>query len=318
LIGAAIAYSEFLRWPTGVHHSDFSPLWFSARSMMSGLNPYELIGPGKAFDFPWPEYYPATAFVVAYPFSWLPEALASALFVGISSFLLAYGVTRDGWYRLPLFLSASYVIGARAAEPTALLAASLCLPALAATYAMKPNLGLALLASSLSSKSYRAAVVGGVALLVLSFVLIPSWVPNWLSIAGTSRQHDFPILQWGGPLVLLGLSRWRRPEARLLVALACIPQTVYWYEGLYLLLIPATFRESLLLSFISSMGFIAERSLVGWNPDANFRYAADFVVLFLFLPALIMVLRRPNEGKLPAWVEWIAHRINRPKPAARH
>ena len=291
---AFVTWTEFARWP-GVHHSDFSPLWFSARAFIRGANPYALIGPGRPFDFDWPEYYPATAFVAALPFAWLPEKAASIAFIWVSTALLAFAVVRKGWYRLPLFLSVSFVIAARAAELSPLLAAGLCLPAVGLVYAAKPNLGLALLTASWRLRPAVFAAAGGCVLLAISLVVAPWWPRVWLSIVTSTTQHGFPIAQPGGFLVLLALLRWRRPEARLIVALACIPQTIYWYEGLYLLLIPATFRESLLLSLISSTGFLVERTMVGWRPNEPYVHIGLLMIAFLYLPATIMVLRRPNE-----------------------
>ncbi len=305
--GALIAWLEFFRSGPG-HHSDFSPLWYSARALLAGQDPYVLIGPGRPFDFSWPAYYPATAFVAAMPFAWLPEATASAAFVGISTFMLALGVTRDGWYRLPLFLSVSYVMAARASELSPLLAAALLFPPIAALYPVKPNLGMAFLAASTGRRPFLFAAVGFFLLLVPSLWLLPSWPRTWFRIVSTSTQHDFPIAQWGGPLVLLALLRWRHWQSWLVVSLACIPQTVYWYEGLYLLLIPATYRQSLVLSFVSTMGFLLERTLVGWQPIA-YRYAGEIMIFSLYIPAVWMLLLRSAEGEPPAWLSFARGRL---------
>ena len=183
-----------------------------------------------------------------------------------------------------------------------MLAAGLCFPALALFFVAKPNIGGALLVAAGSRRSWIFAAIGGACLLAISLVLLPSWPPTWLRNARTSVYSDFPIAQWGGPVVLLALLRWRRPEARLIVALACVPQTVYWYDGLYLLFIPRTFLESLLLSLMSSVGFLVERTLVGWQPDVPYKYAGELIIAFLYLPATFLVLRRPNEGELPPWL----------------
>lgn len=229
------------------------------------------------------------------PFAWLTEKAASIAFIWVSSALLAFGVVRKGWARLPLFLSVSFVIAARAAELSPLLAAGLCLPAVTTVFAAKPNLGLALLAASVRIRPVAYAAVGGIVLLVASLVIAPWWPTVWLPIVMSTAQHSFPIAQHGGFLVLLALLRWRRSDARLIVALACIPQTLYWYEGLYLLLIPATFRQSLLLSLISSTGFLVERTMVGWRPNEPYEHIGLLLIAFLYLPATVLVLRRPNE-----------------------
>ena len=40
-VAAFVIWTEFARWP-GVHHLDFSPVWFNARAFIPGANPYAL------------------------------------------------------------------------------------------------------------------------------------------------------------------------------------------------------------------------------------------------------------------------------------
>ena len=61
----------------------------------------------------------------------------------------------------------------------------------------------------------------------------------------------------GGPLILLALLRWRRPEARLLVALGCIPHTTMLYEALPLFLVARRWQEGVLLAALSGCACIA-------------------------------------------------------------
>lgn len=298
-VGIAIAaallfYFERLREPAG--HSDFGQAWFGARTLLAGGNPYALVGPGREFNWPWPLFYPATALLLAIPFAILREIYAATAFVGVSSGLLAYSITRDGWYRLPLFLSSSFVIAARAAQWSPLMTAALSLPALGWAVAAKPNLGLALLAFAKSRRAVIVAAGGGVVLLIVSLLLLPHWPADWFHNVSTVDQFTIPITRWGGVLVLLALLRWKRPEARLIVALACIPQTAYWYETLPLLLVPATLRESLILSLASAIGFVVERALVGNQPNAAFHDVGTLMIAFVYLPATVMVLRRPNTA----------------------
>lgn len=299
-LSALLFYFEQLRGPGG--HSDFGQAWFGARALLQHANPYDLIGPGRAFEWLWPLFYPAPALVVAIPFAWLPELLAATAFVGVSAGLLAYAITSGGWYRLPLFLSSAFVIAARAAQWSPLITAALCIPALAWVLAAKPNLGLVLVVYSRSSKPLKIALIGGALLALLSLALLPGWPVDWLSNVRSVDQFTIPITRGGGVFVLLALLRWRRPEARLIVALACVPQTAYWYEALPLLLVPATYRESLSLSLISSLGFLLERHLVGNQPDVAYHDVGTLMIAFIYLPATLLVLRRPNTGELPDWI----------------
>ena len=81
-----------MRW----HPSDFGQSWFGAQALLHGANPYALIGPGLQYDWPWKLFYPATSMVIALPLSFFPEAVATFLFVAVSSALLAYAVTKNG------------------------------------------------------------------------------------------------------------------------------------------------------------------------------------------------------------------------------
>jgi hypothetical protein len=51
--------------------------------------------------------------------------------------------------------------------------------------------------------------------------------------------------------LLIALLRWRRPEARVLAALACVPQTMRFIDQLPLLAVAQSFRQSLLVSLLS-------------------------------------------------------------------
>lgn len=281
------------------HHTDFGPTWYGARSLIFGVNPYELVGPGLPFDWPWSLLYPATGMVAALPLAAFPEKLASVLFVSVSAALLAYAVTKTGWHRLPLFLSASFVVAAKAAQWSPLIAAGFCLPAVAWVFACKPNIGMAALAAMPSRSAVRTAIVGGVVLSAISFALLPSWPADWLAALRSAGHMSAPITWPGGVLVLLALLRWRRPEARLIVTMACVPQTPNWYEALPILLVPATLFQSLVLSLISSLGFLYEWLL--YRPNATYVDIEPLMIALVYLPATLMVLRRRNEGDVPQW-----------------
>ena len=70
-----------------------------------------------------------------------------------------------------------------------------------------------------------------------------------------------PLLYWGGPLMLLALLRWRRPEARLLAALSCVPHTPELYESLYLFLVPASMWQGALLAALNYGIVFARRAV---------------------------------------------------------
>jgi hypothetical protein len=109
------------------------------------------------------------------------------------------------------------------------------------------------------------------------------------------------LLRPGGVLLLLALIRWRLPEARLLAALACVPQTVGLYETLPLFLIPRTRWQGYALagsSYVAAFGQVAAvPRLPGMTLDAVLADRWPFLFVCLYLPALVMVLLpRALEG----------------------
>lgn len=306
-LASLLTFVEHIRTPN--HPADFGLVWFGARSIIHRVSPYELVGPGLSYDWPWGQLlYPATAMVVALPLAAFPLLTASMLFVWISSFLLVYAVTAEGWQRLPMFLSVGFVIAVRAGQWSPLLTAAFCIPSLAWVFAAKPNIGLALLASTPSLRALKTAVFGGMALTIVSLLIYPAWPIHWFGALKTSGNMNAPITLPGGVFVLLALLRWRRPEARLIVALACVPQTNSWYEALPLLLVASTLRENLALSLVSSFGFVFGRFVSNFTYIEIGRTAGILMVAFAYLPATLLVLLRKNEGERPAFLTWLLQR----------
>ena len=119
-------------------------------------------------------------------------------------------------------------------------------------------------------------------------------------------SHPAPIFTPGGVLLLLALVRWRRPEARLVAAMACVPQLMYFADQLPLWLVPRTRREAMLLSALSIVAWAAALLIevpAGRQPAFD---SGPFVLAGVYLPTLVMVLRRPNEGSVPGLIERMA------------
>jgi hypothetical protein len=148
-------------------------------------------------------------------------------------------------------------------------------------------------------------LAGMVAITMLAVAVMPGWPGAW---AGAIRgaQHVQPLaFLTGGWLVLLAAIKWRRPEARLLLALVLVPQTPAIYEGLVLFLIPQTARQALVLAMFS---WFVEPTVSAMGPYANFSASARVtgyaMLVLMFLPALVLVVRLPNSAaKLLAPVE---------------
>src|SRR5215211_3435639 len=275
--------------------SDFDQVWQAAHAVMHGGNPYGLMGPGLVYHLEDPVLYPATAFIAAIPLVLLPEIWATMAFLFTTTFLMAYGITVDGWHRIPIFVSLSFITSVWLVQWSMLWTAALFLPWIAVFASVKPQAALPIVGSSERFAVPIAAAVGTVMLFAVSLALLPAWPVEWFRLISSSPYVSAPITRLGGFAILLVLFRWRRPEAWLLFLLASIPQTPYPYNVLVLLALANTWREAGLLSIISSLGsLVKQRAHV--HDLASLDIMANMMVVSAFIPATLMILRRPNEG----------------------
>ena len=300
--------------------SDWDAVWHGSRAVLQRVDPYTVVGLGLAFDYGFPLYYPLPSLVAMLPLALLPLPVARLVFVGFSIGLFTYAVTRDGVHRLWMLGSGGFLAAMVSVQWSPLLTASFLLPWLAPVIVMKPNIGAALAAATPEQKFYARSLLGGGALVLVSFALDPQWIARWLDALQDAPHFTPPVLLWGGPIILLALSRWRRPEARLLVALACVPHTTVAYETLPLLLVARNGRQSALLAALSlvvmALQFAWDSRLPNIGPESGAAFAewvrtvGTLSVALLYLPATIMVLRRPNEGPAPVWLTFFWRRHN--------
>src|SRR6185503_4281984 len=103
-VAAGLLAYAFLNRP-GLR-GDYFFVWSAARSLFAGQNPYHVIAVGPENPANDVFLYPLPALLIVAPFAWLPIAASGGVFLGISSALLAYALTRNGFHRLPLFMSA--------------------------------------------------------------------------------------------------------------------------------------------------------------------------------------------------------------------
>lgn len=297
--------------------SDFTSLWFGSRLLSLGQNPYVLIGPLKLIGLPSPLVYPAPALVAIYPLTLLPFRLAGTVFVFISAGLLAFGATRDGWQRLPIFASVAFVTSAELGQWSMLMTAAVFMPALSFFSTAKPQAFLPIVASSPKRATWIWAAIGTMILFAASFLLLPNWPLAWWRFVSTTDFLRVPIASFGGLAICLVLIRWRRAEAWLVFIAACMPQSWYAYNGLILLVVATTFREASILSLTSSAGWvIAYLYFVGDWRSAETRSVMESVLVALcYLPATMLVLRRPNVGPLPLSISWLGSVVRAMKSA---
>jgi hypothetical protein len=295
-IATIFSYAEHLRLPG--RSSDFGIVWFGARSLLHGVDPYPLVGPGRAFNWEWHLYYPATSMVATLPLGLLSETTASLAFVWVSAALLTYGLTREGWTRIWILPSAAFISAARSAQWSPLYCAAYLMPPLAWMLSAKPTLGVAVAASARTLRTIKFATIGTIVLFVVSIVLLPRWPAEWIAIV--RQQNDLaPAIAWtGGGFILLAALRWRLPEARLLLAMGLVPTTAAWYEALPLLLIGKSKRECQALSLISSIGYILQGMFLNKEGFIERGHIRVLMLLFCYAPPLWVVLRRHNVSPM--------------------
>jgi hypothetical protein len=133
---------------------------------------------------------------------------------------------------------------------------------------------------------------------------------SWISNVLTSNQMKPPVARMGGILILLVLIRWRRPESWLIASFACLPQSVGWYGTLPLLTIPQSLVESLILAGTSALGVYLGGYFMPDSHSLNdiFDWTGGVIVATVYLPAVIMVLRRTNKSGPPVWLQYIMRR----------
>jgi hypothetical protein len=280
--------------------SDFDQSWGGAAAILHGQNPYDVVGPGKQYPWSWPLYYPLPALLIVAPLGLLPVLAARVVFAGLSGGLLAFAISKEGFARWPLFISISFVTAVELCQWSNLQLAAMLLPALGWVAVAKPNIGVAMAAQSRTDRALLIMLAGSAILIAASFLILPDWPRQWLANVRSAPHFRSPLTRPGGFLLLLALLRWRRPEARLLTALAVMPQTPGFYDHVLVFSATKTFREALTLSALTLVVFFA---IVFMNPERTLSVWGELVgrltVLLVYLPTVVMILRRPNEGEVP-------------------
>jgi hypothetical protein len=298
-VGVALAWIAIhaLLGSLGAPFGDISPILLGVKAMLTGGDPYALVGPGREIEWGWRFYYPATALWVTAPLAYLRAGWGSVGFVALSMALLAYGATARGLRGAGILLSAPTVLSGIAAQWTPLLTAAYLIPQLSWIWWAKPNFALPFLLAGRWRALLPPLLIGGAVLFILSFLWLPGWPATWWELVHDAPEFRTPLsTPIVGPLVLIALLRWRRPESRLLLGLSLVPQTPRIYNLVPLLLVARTAREMTALVAWSWIAWIAPllMHLAGLFPYSPVRLHHTAFVLFLYLPVLAIILRRPN------------------------
>lgn len=313
-LGVGIASGAATLWiarATVLVTADFGVSWNGARALLAGLDPYAAVGPGRRFPMPWPNLYPLTASIVELPLAPLPGDWARALFAGVTGALATLGLTRRHWHGLLALASSAALATLVLTQWSFGLVAAATVPGAAWLVVAKPNLGLACAAGWHTKRQWTWGVAGGALLAAAALVAWPAWPGEWIAVARQAPQVRMMVATPGGFLLLLALLRWRRPEARLLAALALVPHTPAYYDALLLFLVPDTIVETLALTLLTWATFLLDAVVVPRTTGADMSVALAtaaparqaLMLALLHLPCLVMVLRRPNEGAVPAWAD---------------
>ena len=254
--------------------NDFTWLLLSAKRLLAGNNPYQGRLAPLPYDADAPLQYPLPTVLLAIPFTVVSQPVPGALFVGASSALLAFLLTRADWWPLLLFTACPFWQAVNLAQFSPLVAAAVLLPALPLAL-LKPNLALPAVAAwpNVRGLLLSAALYGG------SLLLLPSWPLDMLRNADQVR-HVMPLLSATGPLLLLALLRWREPRARLLLAMAVLPQRTLPYDQLLLWLIPSSWMQMLVMSLVSWVLFWLQLlpGMTAWLSSLQFLVALACVL----------------------------------------
>lgn len=247
----------------------------AAQHVLARTNPY---------DTPL-EQYPLTAAVFGLPFVRVRPEIAGGIFYGISSGLMAFGLSRHGMHRLLVFLAYPYWAGMLTVQWSPLILASAFFPFLLPATMAKPQIGLPVAATHLTRRGALACAI----VLALTLVAAPRWPLLWLGQFGY-YQHFIPLLVLPGPLLLLALWRYRDRDSLFLVLTAAMPQR-WFFDSLILWLIPKSRREVVWTVFFSWGAGVWR----WYHMPHSFAQVGRWAVLFIYLPMLGVVLLRARS-----------------------
>jgi hypothetical protein len=252
--------------------ADFRWALHLAQRLLARQNPY---------DTPL-EQYPLTAAIFALPLVRLQPEIAAGIFYGLSSALLAFGLTRHNYRGLMIFFAYPYWAGMLTVQWSVIIAASAFFPWLLPATMAKPQIGLPVFLTRASRRGIMACAIVG----ALSLAVMPRWPLLWIAQLG-NYEHYIPLLVLPGPLLLLALLRYRDRDAIFLFLAACLPQR-WFFDAFILWLIPKSRREIIWTVFFSWGAGVWR----WYHFPHSFNEVGRWAVIFLYLPMLVVVLLR--------------------------
>ncbi len=281
--------------------SDFDLLYDMAGRLLRGDEVYPSGTPSFLYPFP--------AVLLGVPFRAIPLWLARPVFDVLVGWAFVYALWKyRGPYALLALVSGAYLFALARGQTTPLMVAASLVPALGFLLAVKPNTSLALWVARPS----WPPILGVSLFLALSLAVQPTWPFEWWMAVPADTAHFVPIVMRPlGALLLLAALRWYTPAGRLLLAIACIPQTTLPYELVALALIPA---NSVQMAVYVAGTWIAVAAATGQLPFGH--GLADWstigwrvTLIAVYLPMLALVLLQPGRKT----VLWIGKDRRRPR-----
>ena len=252
---------------------DFTWAIRAAGDLLANRNPYATPG----------QLYPLPAALFGWPFLHARPEIAGGVFYGLSSALLALGVTRQGYHHMLIFLAYPYWAGMLSVQWIPLIMASAFFWWLTPVILAKPQIGVPVAAG----RCGRNGAIACLAIIILSFLAMPHWFALW--VAQTRTYVRFvPLLVLPGPLLAAALIRYRDRNAWFLFLAACMPQR-WFYDPFSLWLIPRTRRQ---LVFTAGLSWIP--GIWKWyHTLPTIIEVGRLTVIFFYLPMLLVLFFAP-------------------------
>lgn len=277
-------------WPT-----DLDQWYYAAQALLRGGNPYDAVGPDKAFAWDWSLHYPISTVLLTAPLTVLSVQAARVVFSAAGGAMLGYALGKDQFRRLGLVLSAAFLIAVSRNQWSLFITAAYFTPLAVVFLAAKPNMAVPFVAGVTGWRAVRWLVAIGTLAALVTIAVRPSGVQEWLGILKRMQYIVSPAMRPFGWLYALALLKWRRADARIFLGLVLVPQTPSLYDLLPLFIITRSVREVSMLTLLTHALFFG---IVVLGPFTDFnRYAyelGNLSTFVIYLPVLVMLLRRPN------------------------